>query len=82
MNAQTICNFLGWCVVFNFGVMLLQTGLVLGLSDKIVGLHSRMFKLEAEAVRLSYFRYLANYKIAFIVFNLVPYLAMWMVLPG
>ena len=37
-----------------------------------------MFGLDQEDVLESYFTYLANFKIAIIVFNLVPYLSLRM----
>jgi len=46
------------------------------MRGSIGSIHASMFKLEQEDLSKAYFRYLANYKILVIVFNLVPYLAL------
>ena len=38
--------------------------------------HAKMFQIDDASVRQVYFRYLAYYKIAILVFNLVPYVAL------
>tara|TARA_B100002003_G_scaffold78069_1_gene73067 strand:- start:284 stop:469 length:186 start_codon:yes stop_codon:yes gene_type:complete len=42
----------------------------------IQGMHTRMFGLSEEDLSRAYFQYVAQYKIAILVFNLVPYLAL------
>lgn len=76
MNIDVLREFLGWCLVFNAGLMIF-TFIVIALSGNFASdLHAKLFKLEPAQVRLEFYRYLANYKIAIIVFNLVPYLAL------
>jgi hypothetical protein len=43
-------------------------------------IHGKMFGLSEEVLSKEYFRYLANYKIAIYIFNLVPYLALRIVI--
>ena len=43
-------------------------------------IHRKMFGLSEEVLSKEYFRYLANYKIAIFIFNLVPYLALRIVI--
>ena len=42
----------------------------------VSNIHSKMFGLDSKDVLKAYFHYLANYKIAIIIFNLVPYFAL------
>ena len=42
-------------------------------------IHGRMFGLDEPSLMRSYFQYLALYKIAILVFNLVPFLALLIV---
>ena len=76
MNIETACDFLGWCTVISFGVMVFQTIAILVLRGWITNIHARMFQLDGESIRRAYFQYLAIFKILFIVFNLVPFIAL------
>ena len=49
---------------------------VLAIQNWASGVHARMFGLDEARVRLAYFQFFANYKIAIIVFNLAPYIAL------
>lgn len=76
MSIDTVCEFLGWCSVISIGVMTFQSLAILSLRGWITSLHARMFQLDEDSLRRSYFQYLAHFKIAFIVFNLIPYIAL------
>ena len=76
MNVDAVAEFLGWCTVISFGVMTIQSLAILSLRDWMTRLHARMFRLDEDSLRRSYFQYLALFKIAVIVFNFVPYIAL------
>ena len=82
MNIETLREFLGWCLVINGGLMIFTFIMISAVGDLAARFHARMFKLEPDAVRLEFYRYMANYKIAIIVFNLVPYLTLLMMSRG
>lgn len=82
MNLETICSFFGWCAVISFGLMLFKSFAILISGDRFAKLHARLFKLEEEAVRRAYFHYLATFKLAFIFLNLVPYIALRILIAG
>jgi hypothetical protein len=44
--------------------------------DFISGIHSKMTGLGQTELSVAYFQYLANYKIAILMLNLVPYIAL------
>ncbi len=76
ISAETLREFLGWCTVIN-GAMLLIVSMFAGpMRGLIQGMHTRMFGLSEEDLSRAYFQYVAQYKIAILVFNLVPYLAL------
>lgn len=50
--------------------------LTMALRDWMIDIHSSWYGIVKADLPNIYFRYLANYKIAFFVFNLVPYLAL------
>ena len=76
MNIETIREFLGWCTVINFGMMTFGLVKLMLIRDWASGVHVKMFGLDEAQVRLAYFQFFVNYKIAIIVFNLGPYIAL------
>ena len=76
MNIETIREFLGWCTVINFGLMALVVVKLLLVRDWASRVHAKMFGFDEGSVREAYFQFVAYYKIAIIVFNLVPYIAL------
>jgi len=75
-SIQTIREVLGWSTVLNLGILLVSTA-VLGVAGApIKRIHAKLFDLSEGDLSRAYFQYLAQYKIAVLVFNLVPYLAL------
>jgi hypothetical protein len=50
--------------------------MVVAMRRSISRLHGRMFGLDSADLSRAYFQYLAQYKIAIIVFSLTPYVAL------
>ncbi len=76
MTIETFRDFLGWCTLINFGILIVMT-LALGLlRGKISTLHARMFGFNASLLPLEFYRFIAYYKMAVLIFNIVPYLAL------
>lgn len=71
-NLQT---FLGWCSVINIAFLMFTSLFLVLMGETVVGLHAKLFHLEKSAIRESYFKYLANYKVVTLIFNVVPYFA-------
>lgn len=78
MDLGLLSEFLGWCLAINVGLLCFSTISILLMMNSIIKVHQRMFGLEPIALKQSYFNYLANYKIAIIILNLVPFLALKM----
>lgn len=76
MNIESIHDFLGWCTLINFGMLLLMTVSFVLLRSKISRLHARMFGFNESLLPLEFYRFIAYYKMAVLLFNLVPYLAL------
>ena len=79
MELETLTAFFGWCSLINIGLMLLSTVTLLVGQESIVRIHSRMFGLEKKELQRAYFQYLAQLKIAVLVFSIVPYIALKMI---
>jgi hypothetical protein len=59
-----------------FGVLVVGAIKFLALRDWATKIHARMFQIDEEWVRRSYFMFFGYYKIAILVLNLVPYIAL------
>ena len=77
MNSiEAITTFLGWTTVINFVLLFVSSIIVITTRGSISKIHGRMFGLESADLSRAYFQYIAQYKIAIIVFSLTPYLAL------
>jgi len=76
MSVELVREVLGWCSLINLG-LLLWWFLFLSLAhDWTYRVHSRWFKLSPERFDAIHYAGMAFFKIAVIVFNLAPYLAL------
>lgn len=69
-------QFFGWMSVINIGLLLISSIGVIAARDAISSIHGRMFGLESADLSRAYFQYLAQYKIAIIIFSITPYFAL------
>lgn len=83
MSTETIRDFLGWCTLINFGFLILMTLAYCFQRNRIAKLHGLMFGFDVfrygesrARVGLELYRFIAYYKLAILIFNLVPYLAL------
>ena len=72
----TLTKFLGWCTVINIAFLMFSSIMIALFKEPVTKLHSKWFGLEASKLPKLYFQYLGNYKIAMIIFSLVPYLVL------
>lgn len=76
ISIEVLTTFFGWCSVINVGVLVFTTVVLMLMKDAISSIHAKLFGVNQENLPLIYFEYLGHYKIAILVFNLVPYLAL------
>jgi len=75
-NFDAMSEFFGWCSVINTALLIFTSIFILLLRGPISRIHGKMFNLDETKVSFAYFQYLAHYKIAIIVLNIVPYIAL------
>ncbi|MDH3830197.1 MAG: hypothetical protein OEV12_02660 [Gammaproteobacteria bacterium] len=75
-DINTLTEFLGWCSVINVSVLFLSTIALAVARKPVSGIHSKIFGVSESDLPLTYMQYLGNYKIAIIVLNIVPYIAL------
>ena len=76
ITLDSLMVFLGWCSVINILVLIFSTISLLLFKGPITAIHSKMFGVDPDNIATLYFQYLANYKIAIFMLNIVPYLAL------
>jgi len=77
MNIETITRFFLWCTIINYGVLILWSLVFLLGHDLHYRLTKRWFRtMSVEQYDMVSLGGIAAYKIAVLVFNLVPYVAL------
>ena len=77
MNSiETLTTFLGLASLINLAMLTVGAILLILMRGTLTKLHAKMYGLSEADLARAYFQYLAQYKIAIIVLNLVPYLAL------
>jgi hypothetical protein len=79
MNIDTLRHFLLWCTVIDYGILLLWSFLTLFAFGWMQRLCSRWYGISAEHFRTINFAGIVFFKSAVILFNLVPLVAMYLV---
>jgi len=73
---EAMREFLGWCSIINIVLLIFSAIFMVLLRGPISRIHAKMFNLNESDLSRAYFQYLAQYKIAIIVFTIVPYFAL------
>ena len=76
LNIEQLAAFFGWCSVINMGLLIFSTLMIIVFKGPISAIHSRLMSLEKDKLPNLYMHYLAYYKIAIIMLNITPYLAL------
>lgn len=76
MYLEPLRDFLGWCTLINLGLLVIITVSPLLFRKKVGRLHARMFGFDPSLAPLECYHFIAYYKMAVLIFNLAPYLAL------
>ena len=77
-SVETLTEFLGWCTILNLGMLAFAGVSVMVMRGTMTRIHARMFGVSEGDLPRIYFQYMAQYKTAVFVLNLVPYIALKM----
>lgn len=75
MSIYAITKVFGWMTLINLGIFVLAALMCLFASNFIARVHGKMFDLPPETIKATLYGFLGIYKLLFIVFCLVPWLA-------
>jgi hypothetical protein len=76
MDVTIVRAFFLWCTIINGALLIFSSLLCAFAGDWVYRVHSRWFTLSRESFNTVIYSFIGLYKIFFIVFNLVPYLAL------
>jgi hypothetical protein len=79
MNTDLIKDFLLYCLVFNYVILIIWFGVFSLAHDWIFDLHKRWFTLSIEIFDSLHYMSMAIYKIAILILNIAPLVAMWLI---
>jgi len=76
MDIMTVRHFFMWCTIINGVTLLFSSVVCVFARDWLYPIHNRLFNIPRETVNTMCYSFIALYKIFFLVFNLVPYIAL------
>lgn len=76
MDIQMLRVFFMWCTIINVGLLVLYSLICAFAGGLIYRLHVKFFPISREAFNVVLYSWLGLYKVAFLVFNLVPYIVL------
>ncbi|WP_417670808.1 DUF6868 family protein [Roseibium sp.] len=76
MAVDQLTTFLGWSSLINIALLVFSTLTLVAFQKPISRLHGTLFRLDDQNLAQAYFKYLAQFKILIIIFNLTPYIAL------
>jgi len=79
MTLEIIRKTLAWCIVMNFGLLIWWLLFFILARDWMYRMHTKWFTLSKENFDRIHYSGMALFKLAIILFNLVPYLALHIV---
>jgi len=76
ITAEALTELLGWACVINIAILMFSTLMLIVMRGFVTKIHSKLFGLDEKDLGRAYFQYLGQYKIAIIVLNISPYIAL------
>ena len=76
MDIQTLTRFFMWCTILNGSLLVLWTSMCILAPDWVYRLQSKWFPISRETFNVVIYSFLGVFKIIFLVFNAVPYVAL------
>lgn len=76
MSIGMVTEFFWWALVINVGILTFSTVMLIAMRGFVTKMHGGLFGLEENDLARAYFQYLGQFKIAIIVLNITPYIAL------
>jgi hypothetical protein len=79
MNIEFMREFLLWCTIINFGLLIVWWLFFVVARDWMHRLHGKWFRLSDERFDAAHYTGMAMFKIGIMLFNLVPLVVLYIV---
>ena len=79
MDIQTLTKFFMWCIIINGSLLVLWTTVCILVPDLLYRTQSKWFPIPRETFNVVIYSFLGLFKIVFLIFNVVPYIALLIV---
>ena len=79
MTIELLREFLGWCTLINFGLLIWWWSFFSFAHDLTYKLHTKWFKIPIDRFDTIHYSGMAIFKMGIFMFNLVPYLVLRLV---
>jgi len=79
MDIQTLTTFFMWCTIINGGLLVLWTTLCIVAPDLVYRTQRTWFPIPRKTFDVVIYSFLGLFKIFFLFFNVVPYVALLIV---
>ena len=79
MDIQTLTKIFMWCTILNGTLLAFWTLMCLFVPDLVYSTQKKWFPIPRETFNVVMYAFLGLFKIVFLAFNLVPYLALLIV---
>jgi hypothetical protein len=79
MDIQTLTRFFLWCTIMNGALLLLWTTMCILIPDLVYRIQSKWFHIPRETYNVVIYSFLGLFKIVFLVFSAIPYVALLIV---
>jgi hypothetical protein len=79
MDLQTLTTFFMWCTILNAALLAFPTLFLMAAGGFVYRIHSKLFPMSRDAFNVAMYSLIGLFKILFIVFSVVPYVALLIV---
>ena len=79
MDTQTLISFFMWCSIINGVLLILWTLIAIFMPDLMYRTQSKWFPVPRETFNIVIYSFLGLFKIIFLFFNVVPYIALMII---
>lgn len=76
MDIQTVTTFFMWCTIMNGTLLFLWTTMLILAPNLVYRTQSKWFPISQETFNVVIYSFLGLFKIIFLFFNVVPYVAL------
>lgn len=79
MDMKTLQTFFMWCTIINAALLVLSSMICAFAGHRLYRIQSKWYPISRDAFNVIIYSFIGVFKVFFLVFNLVPYIALLIV---